>query len=181
MNLWFTTPKHLHFAAFGKSLTLHAEPIPLRFPVLTPSLPLLRAGAAMLAFAGGFLPSVCGADEAVKNAKVEEMRREEKVAADVFALMRVDFLPEKARGMHARFQFKISGPNGGNWWLIVNDGKMRLERGTIEAPDVTISASDRDWVLLSQGNLNGAIAYLTGRLGVKGDSDLAHKLDDLYP
>ena len=160
---------------------VEAEPHPLRFSHFPPIPSRFRKTLTLLAFAGAALPSLLPADEGVKNAAVEELRRKEKVAADVFALMRVDFLPEKARGMHARFQFKISGPNGGNWWLIVNDGKMKLERGVIDAPDVTISANDRDWVLLSQGSLNGAIAFLTGRLGVKGDSDLAHKLDDLYP
>ncbi|MEY2539998.1 MAG: hypothetical protein QOG67_3738 [Verrucomicrobiota bacterium] len=98
----------------------------------------------------------------------------------VFDGMRGSFLPDKAKGVQARYQFDLSGPNGGRWWIEVNDGKCRIERGTIHNPGVTFLASDRDWVALSNGKLPGFWAYLTGRLKIHGDQKLARKLDEMF-
>ena len=32
------------------------------------------------------------------------------------------FQGDKAKGVHASYQWELSGPSGGDWWLIVNDG-----------------------------------------------------------
>ena len=94
--------------------------------------------------------------------------------------MRESFRPEKAKGVHARYQWQLTGPNGGDWWIEVNDGKCKIDKGKIDNPDVTFVASDKDWVALSNGKLKGWWAYLTGRLKIRGDQGLARKLDELF-
>ncbi len=106
---------------------------------------------------------------------------EKSVPADVFAEMSRKFLPEKARGVHARYLFDLSGPNGGKWWITVDDGAFKMGRGNLEKPDVVIATSDQDWVRLSTGSLGGTRAFLTGRLKFQGDRGLAHKLDEFFP
>ena len=100
---------------------------------------------------------------------------------EVFDGMRENFRPEKARGVHARYQWKLSGPNGGEWWIEVNDGKFKMGRGKIDHPNVTFVASDRDWVAISNGKLSGTWAFLTGRLRIIGDHGLAKKLGEIFP
>ncbi|PYL24168.1 MAG: hypothetical protein DMF37_08105, partial [Verrucomicrobia bacterium] len=39
----------------------------------------------------------------------------------VFDSMRGSFKADKAKGVHARYQWELSGPNGGEWWIDVND------------------------------------------------------------
>ncbi len=106
---------------------------------------------------------------------------EKVIPQDVFDAMRGSFQIEKARGVHARYEFELSGPHGGQWWIEVNDGKFRMGRGKIEQPNVTFLASDKDWVALSNGTLSGTWAALTGRLKVRGDQRLAKKLDEIFP
>jgi putative sterol carrier protein len=98
----------------------------------------------------------------------------------VFDGMRESFAARKAAGVHARYQFELSGPNGGLWWIEVNDGKCRVGRGRISNPGVTFIATDQDWVALSNGRLPGFWAYMTGRLKIRGDQKLARKLDELF-
>jgi putative sterol carrier protein len=98
----------------------------------------------------------------------------------VFDGMHRSFAANRAHGVHARYQFDLSGPNGGLWWIEVNDGKCKMGRGRIQNPGVTFIASDRDWVALSNGNLSGVWAFMTGRLKIHGDQKLAHKLDELF-
>ena len=99
---------------------------------------------------------------------------------EVFNAMQRGFEADKARGVHARFQFDLSGPAGGLWWIEVNDATCKMGRGRIDAPGVTFVASDRDWVELSNGTLPGWWAYISGRLKIRGDQNLARKLGDIF-
>ena len=106
---------------------------------------------------------------------------EEQTPQQVFDDMAKNFQPAKSKGLHVRYQFDLSGPKGGGWYFDVNNGTFRSNRGKIDNPDVTLTASDQDWVALSNGKLNGAWAYLTGRLKIRGDKGLAKKLKEIFP
>ena len=100
---------------------------------------------------------------------------------EVFNSMRRSFRPGKAKGVHARYQWDLSGPNGGQWWIDVNDGTYKMGKGKIDHPSVTFVAKDKDWVAVSNGQLGGTWAYLTGRLKIRGDQGLARKLGEMFP
>ena len=99
---------------------------------------------------------------------------------DVFDAMQRGFDADKAKGVHARYQFDLTGPEGGLWWIEINDATCKMGRGRIDEPGVTLIASDRDWVALSNGTLAGWWAYITGRLKIHGDQSLARKLGDIF-
>ena len=99
----------------------------------------------------------------------------------VFDGMRQSFQAEKAKGMHARYQWELSGPDGGQWWVDVDDGKCKMGKGKISNPNVTLLARDKDWVAISNGKLGGTWAYMTGRLKIRGDQGLARKLGEIFP
>src|SRR5437660_12741014 len=91
----------------------------------------------------------------------------------VFYGMRQSFQADKAKGVHARYQWDLSGPNGGEWWIDVNDGTFKMGRGKIDNPSVTFITSDNDWVAMSNGKLKGTWAFMTGRLKVRGSQSIA--------
>jgi putative sterol carrier protein len=99
----------------------------------------------------------------------------------VFDGMRENFRAEKAKGVHVRYQWVLSGPTGGEWWIEVSDGTYKMGRGKIDNPNVTFIASDKTWVALSNRKLKGAWAFLTGRLKIRGDHGVARKLDEIFP
>ena len=99
----------------------------------------------------------------------------------VFDGMRQSFQAQKAKGVHARYQWDLSGPNGGEWWIDVNDVTYKMGKGKIDNPSVTFVTSDKDWVALSNGTLGGKWAFFTGRLKIRGDQNLARKLDEIFP
>ena len=100
---------------------------------------------------------------------------------DVFDGMRQNFQAQKAKGVHLKYQWQLSGPNGGEWWIEVNDGTCRMGRGKIPNPNVTFIASDKDWVAICHDQLSGTWAYLIGRLRVRGDQTVARKLGEMFP
>ena len=99
----------------------------------------------------------------------------------VFDSMRGSFKADKAKGVHARYQWELSGPQGGEWWIDVNDGTYKMGKGKIDNPTVTFITSDKDWVAMSNGQLKGTWAYMTGRLKVHGPQSVARKLDEIFP
>jgi putative sterol carrier protein len=99
----------------------------------------------------------------------------------VFDGMRQSFQAQKAKGVHARYQWELSGPNGGEWWIDVNDGTYKMGKGRIDNPSVTFVTSDKNWVALSNGTLGGKWAFFTGRLKIRGSQSLARKLDEIFP
>ena len=100
---------------------------------------------------------------------------------EVFDGMRNSFQPAKAKGVHARYQWDLSGPNGGQWWIDVEDGRYKMGKGKIDNPNVTFVTSDKDWVAISSHQLSGTWAYLTGRFKVRGDQGVARKLGEMFP
>jgi putative sterol carrier protein len=107
--------------------------------------------------------------------------RTESTPQDVFDTMRGNFQPAKAKGVHARYQWDLSGPHGGQWWIEVNDETCKMGKGKIPDPSVTFIASDKDWVAICHDQLSGTWAYLTGRLKVRGDQGVARKLGEIFP
>lgn len=99
----------------------------------------------------------------------------------VFDAMRSSFQPAKAKGVHVSYQWDLSGPNGGQWWIEVNDGTYKMGKGTIPDPSVTFIAKDKDWVAICHDQLSGTWAYMTGRLKVRGDQGVARKLGEMFP
>src|SRR5437763_13415515 len=99
----------------------------------------------------------------------------------VFDGMRESFKADKAKAVHARYQWELSGPQGGEWWIDVNDGSFKMGKGKIGNPTVTFITSDKDWVAMSNGKLKGTWAYMTGRLKVRGPQSVARKLDEIFP
>ena len=100
---------------------------------------------------------------------------------EVFSQMRHSFRPGRTRGQHLRFQFNFTEPQGGKWWIEVDDGACTMGEGSIAHPDATFACTGTDWVRLSKGTLGGFQAFITGRLRVVGNRFAAHKLEEIFP
>ncbi len=60
------------------------------------------------------------------------------------------------------FQYRISGTQGGEWFVSVKEGSCQVEQGTHEKPTTTIIMSDEDFLSLISGKLNAMQAFTTG-------------------
>ena len=87
---------------------------------------------------------------------------------------------EKAGTLDKKIQIHLTGDDGGDWWLRIKDGKAESGRGEIEEPDLSLTASSADYVQIVTGKLDGASAFMSGRLRVKGDMTLAVRFGTLF-
>lgn len=80
--------------------------------------------------------------------------------------------------VNAVYRFDISGPTGGTWILDMKEGTAGV-RTADEQGQCTVAISDADFVSLIEGKLNAQMAFMSGKLKVKGDMGLAMKLQQV--
>jgi NAD(P)-dependent dehydrogenase (short-subunit alcohol dehydrogenase family)/acyl dehydratase/putative sterol carrier protein len=90
------------------------------------------------------------------------------------------FQADKATGVDVVFQFKISGPDGGDWNATVKDGVCQVHEGVHGSPTTTILMSDEDFVGLIQGTVNAMQAYTSGKLKIEGDLMKSQLIEKIF-
>ncbi|XP_068423073.1 hydroxysteroid dehydrogenase-like protein 2 [Clinocottus analis] len=80
----------------------------------------------------------------------------------------------------AVYQFDLSGPNEGVWFLDLKSGAGQAGRGQppVKA-DVVMTMDSGDFSKMFAGKLKPTLAFMSGKLRIKGDMALALKLEKL--
>ncbi len=108
------------------------------------------------------------------------MNDQQQTSEAIFNSLPEYFQGDNARGMKATYQFDITGDNGGKWFIEINDGACKVEKGTHPNPMVTFTIAGADHVALFSGKLNPQMAFMSGKLKLKGDITLALKFNQLF-
>ncbi len=108
------------------------------------------------------------------------MAEVEMTPQDIMDKIPTAFQAEKAQGVTATFQWDISGAQGGHWYVQIKDATCEVHQGDAEAPNITLTIGDENFVKMLTGRLDGTMAFMTGKLKVKGDMGLAMKLPQLF-
>jgi len=99
---------------------------------------------------------------------------------EIFDAMPERFNKDAAAGMNAVYQFDITGEGGGKYYAEIKDGELTMAEGEHENPSITLTMAAQDYVDMVEGKLNGQMAFMTGKLKIKGDMSLAMKLNTLF-
>ena len=86
-----------------------------------------------------------------------------------------------AEDLDAVYQFDLSGPQGGQYLLRIQDGICTIEEGTHTDPHVTLTMASEDCIKVLNGELSGPAIAMSGRLQISGDIGLAMQLKSLFP
>jgi putative sterol carrier protein len=92
---------------------------------------------------------------------------------------RLETDPSKVAGTNAVYKFDLSGDDGGEYHINLKDGKGEAGPGAPADPNITISMAAADFVDLATGKLDGTMAFMSGKLKIKGDMGLAMKLQSV--
>ncbi len=90
------------------------------------------------------------------------------------------FLPEKAAGVEAVVQYHLTGEEGGDYIIRIEDGHCQVEEGLAENPTMTLTADGvylRDVLL---GREDGMKGFMAGKLQLSGNLNLAMKLTSFF-
>lgn len=127
---------------------------------------------------------------AVKGMKDDELRRamaepavREAVLDRVVEGMEEQFRPDKAKGVDAVVHWKVFDRPGGGYdrfELVVRDGTIAGSREPAHEPDVELKADPVTFAKALTGASNTTMLAVRGKLRVKGDLNLARKIDGWF-
>ncbi|XP_066844089.1 hydroxysteroid dehydrogenase-like protein 2 isoform X2 [Anser cygnoides] len=100
--------------------------------------------------------------------------------AETFRVIQGAISKEFVRSTQGVFQFELSGDDGGTWYidLKTNDGSAGFGKPPVTA-DVVMSMSSGDFVKMFTGKLKPTMAFMSGKLKIKGNMALAIKLEKM--
>jgi putative sterol carrier protein len=87
--------------------------------------------------------------------------------------------PSKVAGLNAVYAFDLGGEQPGQYHISVKDGAADVGEGAPENPNITITMKSEDFVDLATGKLDGTMAFMSGKIKIKGDMGLAMKLQSV--
>ena len=90
------------------------------------------------------------------------------------------FIPEKAAGVDTVIQFKFTGSQASEWYVIVKDQKCESIPGTHPSPKMTMTVDSDDYVKMSIGEMDATMAFLKGKVKVAGDMSAALKMGQYF-
>ena len=102
-------------------------------------------------------------------------------AKEYFDTLDQRFDSEAAKGLNASFQFELAGDNGGTYCVKVSDGAMEIQECGEAEPTFTLKMNADDYIKMAHGKLNGAMAFMTGKMKISGDRSLAQTMKKIFP
>ncbi len=89
-------------------------------------------------------------------------------------------IPEKAAGVNTTIQYHLTGNEAGDWIITIKDGQCTVLPGTSPSPNMTLTADSQDYKDVITGRQNAMNAFMTGKLRLAGDLNLAMKLTSFF-
>ena len=92
-----------------------------------------------------------------------------------------NFNSEAAQGLDAVFQWEVLGDNGGVWHIKVAEGACELVNDRHPSPTVAQTCGTDLFLSMVNYEIDGMQAFMSGKLKMTGDMDVAQKIYDLFP
>ena len=84
--------------------------------------------------------------------------------------------PELSKAVNSIYEFVITGDNGGTWTVDLSKEPGTVSPGSQGNAKCTVTASSPDFMNIVSGKMNAQMAFMSGKLKIKGDMGLAMKL-----
>lgn len=83
------------------------------------------------------------------------------------------FVPESAAGVDTVVQFRFTGSQASDWYVIIKDQTVESIQGIHPNPKMTMTVDSDDYVKISTGELDPTMAFMKGKVKVSGDIGVA--------
>ncbi|MFS0863300.1 SCP2 sterol-binding domain-containing protein [Fredinandcohnia sp. 179-A 10B2 NHS] len=87
--------------------------------------------------------------------------------------------PVPIEGLNAIYQYNITGEEEGTYQLHLADGTAKVTEGAETEADCTLTLSLANFRQFLLGKLNGTVAFMSGKLKIKGDIGKAIKMEGI--
>ncbi len=83
------------------------------------------------------------------------------------------FQPDKAAGVDTVVQFRFTGAQASDWYVVIKDQKCESTEGLHASPKMTMTVDSEDYIKISTGELDATMAFMKGKVKVSGDMGVA--------
>ncbi|MCC6499429.1 MAG: SCP2 sterol-binding domain-containing protein [Anaerolineales bacterium] len=83
------------------------------------------------------------------------------------------FQPDKAAGVDTVVQFRFTGAQASDWYVVIKDQKCESTEGLHPQPKMTMTVDSEDYIKISTGELDATMAFMKGKVKVSGDMGIA--------
>src|ERR1041384_8170181 len=84
--------------------------------------------------------------------------------------------PETSKAVNSVYEFNITGDNGGVWTVDLTKEPGVVTAGSTGTAKCTVTCASSDFMNIAAGKMNPQMAFMSGKLKIKGDMGLAMKL-----
>ena len=89
-----------------------------------------------------------------------------RTAREIIMNLPQRFKPQVAENTEANVHLVISGDEGGEFTVKIDDGQCVVSEGLIGEPDCVVRASDQTYAALELGEINPQMAVFSGKVKV---------------
>ena len=86
------------------------------------------------------------------------------------------FRPKMAGNLRSTIQYRLSGEDGGEWYMTIADGACEVQRGAHQNPDATIIMRASDFVGINVGTVNAVDTFWGGLITIEGSVEAVFAL-----
>src|SRR5437763_3523121 len=84
--------------------------------------------------------------------------------------------PDLSKSVNSVYEFNITGDNGGVWTVDLTKEPGVVSAGSTGTAKCTVTCTASDFLNIVGGKMNPQMAFMSGKLKIKGDMGLAMKL-----
>lgn len=87
--------------------------------------------------------------------------------------------PELSKAVNAAYEFNITGDTGGVWTVDLTKEPGSVSAGSTGTAKCTVTCAANDFLNITSGKMNPQMAFMSGKLKIKGEMALAMKLQKI--
>ncbi|MDQ7030972.1 MAG: SCP2 sterol-binding domain-containing protein [Ardenticatenia bacterium] len=99
---------------------------------------------------------------------------------EIFLAMPEHAVTEKIKNVNTTVQFIITGDEPGEYVLRIADGNVTVEKGRADDANLTITSPSDVWKGIVTGDINGAMAFMTGKFKASGDLNVLMQMQNWF-